>query len=225
MWYPTVIYMQDWNGCSSLEQDNGSNGDRISITLTDRRDGNEYTVAKLKDGKCWMTQNLRIIDKTVYSSDTDMPNSSFRIPSSSYYAFTSSNINTAVAYLWHSAYGDSGSYNMYASTAGQTGSGITQSTQSICPRGWKIPTSSEYETMMNLYSVEALIKNPANFTPTGHPYNNYGSETNMASSESSFYRTSSSTTCFHLTPFPNPTIKTIACNNNYPGFGIRCMSR
>ena len=28
--------------------------------LTDQRDGNAYTIAKLADGKCWMTENLRI---------------------------------------------------------------------------------------------------------------------------------------------------------------------
>ena len=45
--------------CKNMVQDNGNNGSNISITLRDTRDNNTYTVAKLKDGNCWMTQNLR----------------------------------------------------------------------------------------------------------------------------------------------------------------------
>ena len=44
--------------------------------LTDSRDGKSYYVAKLKDGKCWMTQNLdHDIDstKTYTPNDTDIP--------------------------------------------------------------------------------------------------------------------------------------------------------
>ena len=31
------------------------------LALTDERDGNVYTVAKLADGKCWMTENMRLV--------------------------------------------------------------------------------------------------------------------------------------------------------------------
>ena len=38
------------------------NGDLVpEATLTDTRDGNTYTVRKLADGNCWMTDNLRLI--------------------------------------------------------------------------------------------------------------------------------------------------------------------
>ena len=38
----------------------GANGTVASKTLTDERDGNNYTVRKLADGNCWMTENLRL---------------------------------------------------------------------------------------------------------------------------------------------------------------------
>ncbi len=36
-----------------------------TLTLTDSRDGNEYRVRKLADGKCWMIDNLKIQNKTL----------------------------------------------------------------------------------------------------------------------------------------------------------------
>ena len=46
-----LTYMQQMTPdiCNSLEEE---------ITLTDKRDNKNYTVAKLADDKCWMTQNL-----------------------------------------------------------------------------------------------------------------------------------------------------------------------
>lgn len=52
-------------------------------TLTDTRDSSTYTVRKHSDGNCWMTQNLRIVNKTISSTDSDMTSGSFTIPASS----------------------------------------------------------------------------------------------------------------------------------------------
>ena len=61
------IYLQDWNGCPSLTSTtfNRTTGkikatkDSI-IALTDKRDNEVYTIAKLADGRCWMVENLRL---------------------------------------------------------------------------------------------------------------------------------------------------------------------
>ena len=42
--------------------DNSTIGDEA--TLTDTRDGNTYTIRKMEDGRCWMTQNLRLGTKS-----------------------------------------------------------------------------------------------------------------------------------------------------------------
>ena len=53
----SIVCMQDINSAnkssilSSMTEDN-------QYTLTDKRDGKTYTIAKLKDGNIWMTQNL-----------------------------------------------------------------------------------------------------------------------------------------------------------------------
>lgn len=54
-WLPSTGTMQsfDATACSNLAE-------HKTIALTDNRDGNVYTVAKLKDGNCWMTSNLAL---------------------------------------------------------------------------------------------------------------------------------------------------------------------
>ena len=61
--------------------------DESETTLIDSRDNKTYTVSKLKDGNCWMTQNLRFdLDSTkIYTSqDTDIATN--WTPSSSTYS-------------------------------------------------------------------------------------------------------------------------------------------
>ena len=63
------VFLQDWQGCNSLTTttyDSTTNTlivDKNTITaLTDSRDGNIYTIARLVDGNCWMIENLRLAD-------------------------------------------------------------------------------------------------------------------------------------------------------------------
>ena len=61
------VSLQNWQGCSDLDPSayNSATGTlsvgRHTVTvLTDSRDGATYTVARLADGNCWMTENLRL---------------------------------------------------------------------------------------------------------------------------------------------------------------------
>lgn len=49
------------------------------MDLIDIRDKITYTVAKLADDKCRMTQNLRIVNRTISPVDFDVENGSFKI--------------------------------------------------------------------------------------------------------------------------------------------------
>ena len=55
--------------------DGSINLDVPETHLTDARDGSKYTVRKLADGNCWMTENLRLDlgSRTLSSEDTDIP--------------------------------------------------------------------------------------------------------------------------------------------------------
>ena len=82
---------------TTLDTDGSHYGDpnyAPTKTLIDTRDSNTYTVSKLADGKCWMTQNLRIINKTLTPTDSDVT-SNYTIPASSINGFSSSDTSNA----------------------------------------------------------------------------------------------------------------------------------
>ena len=166
---PPVVYgpttMQGFS-CSALT----NIGD--STTLTDVRDGNTYMVKKLADGKCWMTQNLRIggnTAMTLHPSDSDVA-SDFELPISSQ---QNKDNETEPLYVYvDDTYG--GYYNYYAAAAGTGGpedlnSGDAPS--SICSKGWRLPTSTEFQTLYNTYynSVDAMMGEPG-FVFSGYTY-------------------------------------------------------
>ena len=128
-------------------------------TLIDSRDNQPYNIAKLADGKCWMTTNLNLAGGTTLTSDnTDIPNgytlptannfqSGNRLPASTTVGF---NDNTK-AFVYNSNSTTCGNnspcYSYYSWTAATLGSGLSISTEntdapySICPKGWRLPTT------------------------------------------------------------------------------------
>ena len=66
------------NTATSLDWTSQHHGDDSFVprtVLTDTRDGKEYLVSKLADGKCWMSQNLALdlsTNKTLTNTDTDL---------------------------------------------------------------------------------------------------------------------------------------------------------
>lgn len=61
-----MTYMQDMNPEICEHSSEGE-----TTQLIDSRDGNKYWVAKLKDGRCWMTQNLALTFSTVATTQPD----------------------------------------------------------------------------------------------------------------------------------------------------------
>ena len=124
-----------------------------AVTLTDTRDGKTYTIAKLADGKCWMTQNLALertgTFTTLTPSDSNVT-SNFELPISQTSGSESwgndedqATLNTKHLYSsGNSLYGNY--YNYYTATAGTGGTDKTTgvASSSICPKGWRLPTST-----------------------------------------------------------------------------------
>ena len=211
---------------TQLDTDGSHHGDPNYVrtkTLTDTRDNNTYTVSKLADGKCWMTQNLRIAGKTITPADSDVI-TNYTIPASSLSGFN--------AYDTSNAYVDSdgGFYNWYTATAG-TGtqsmfSGNT--TVSICPKGWRLPTgrdsNSEFQTLYNNYnSSSALRSNPVNLILSGRAY----SSSRDGQGFSGYYWSSkvgSSTNAYYLR-LNASSVYPAQNSNKYLGFSVRCIAR
>ena len=145
--------------------------------LTDSRDNQKYRVAKLKDGNCWMLQNLKLgrststLTLTPTNSDVDgnyvLDN---KLPSPGrFHAYTIDGVpdqNNSTEYYctgdgtasdWESCY-----YNWYTATAGTGTTYIATQGQSvnnsICPAGWTLPTQPQFSALYNQYPSAAQME-------------------------------------------------------------------
>ena len=157
---PEVYYMQTVTA-SELAALMPNNGD--SASLVDNRDTQEYTVAKI-NGNYWMTQNLRLAAgssltynnsnvQSIYTSASPyiMPTTSLANGSSYVDARTTCSANTS-----YGCY-----YNYCAASAEATcTSNITAESNNydICPKGWRLPTSSEFSGIVNYKAVFNPVK-------------------------------------------------------------------
>lgn len=165
-------------------------------TLTDKRDNSNYTIRKLADGKCWMTQNLRYsfsVGKTLTPKDTDIKSNLYIAgdtqaaagvswgsdsPSEEevniFHSYNSHNANYGNYYNWFAATAGAGTYYMPEKSA----------TQSICPRGWTLPKTvgpRSFSELLAAYKLEGngkdvtledlLTDTPISFTTSGNYYN------------------------------------------------------
>ena len=161
--------MQDFtkSQCQSLASS-------ASVLVQDRRDNNTYTVRYI-NGNCWMTQNLRLAGGTTLTSTYSNVSSSYTIPTTdltSGHSYTDGRIhnsgNTTTGY-W---------YNYCAASAGTVcqGSSAQDASYDICPKGWRLPTKTEFDGINGTSYISA-------FSPvTGGYYYYYDGSLNTTSS-------------------------------------------
>ncbi|MDO5480294.1 MAG: hypothetical protein Q4F58_01290 [Candidatus Saccharibacteria bacterium] len=142
-------YMQSMTSTMCANVTNGQ-----TSTLRDNRDNQDYTVAKI-NGNCWMTKNIAIgcsgnsrVARSLTSSNSNV-SSTWSTGSAG--ALTSGDSNTEARMQCSSTYG--GWYNYVAATANtiKTDSAGTAS-YSICPLKWRLPTWTEFKTILNYRS-------------------------------------------------------------------------
>ena len=162
-WVSSLSTMQEFS-CSSLQ----AGGTTI---LLDARDNNTYHVRKLADGKCWMTDNLKLgkddDTMTLHPSDSNV-SSDFVLPVSDISATGFSTVDDKALYLGS----DSGYYNFYTATAGTGGTSLTSgnASSSICPKGWRLPTggvSGEFKALYDRYNTVSALMNDPGFVGAG----------------------------------------------------------
>ena len=166
-----IQYLQDFANFSATDKTAIINSmtEEQTYTKKDKRDEQNYTIAKLKDGKVWMTKNLNIAGGTALSADnTDVDasyiesfttsnnltktNNTIILPESSTsgfnvnnysYIYNSGNITASQADCT-STQACNSYYSWDAATLGSGRSINTENTDapySICPKGWELPTS------------------------------------------------------------------------------------
>ena len=132
-----------------------ASADGETATLTDTRDNNTYTVAKI-NGNCWMTQNLRLSgNRTLTSADSNVA-SSWSFPSTPLAGSSYSSTDPQVTISDNTSYG--GYYNFCAASAGtncQTSSTFN-TTYDICPKGWRLPTKTQFDGINGTSYVSAF---------------------------------------------------------------------
>ena len=177
-----MLPIQNWKGCSSLDANE-------TVKLRDIRDNTIYTVAKLADNKCWMTQNMRLdfsnLVEDISAENTNNPTADFITtantnprPSSSTTEFDSSHYDV-LKYSTSNFGGTdcpSGScasygvyYNWYTATAGNGTRGVTSGDTAgdLCPAGWFLPTGGGSDNANDFYVLNTAINNGSASDPTG----------------------------------------------------------
>ena len=211
-------------------------------TLTDSRDGQTYTVAKLADGNVWMLDNLRLSSTSVGLTNENSnvaytSSNAWYLPSSSSSGFNSYNtkmINTQYIDTTTTSYG-SGSgktgvyYNYCAATAGtycyNSDSGIGDAQYDVCPKGWRMPTggsSGEYQALYTAYSSNDSNFRVALSTPLSGYYNN-----SSVSSRGSYGHFWSSTRYsgnrMHRLRVSSSSVDPADSNTRSFGYSVRCI--
>lgn len=225
-------------------------------TLIDTRDGKSYTVTKLADGECWMTQNLGItfgegtttaglrkVGKlTAGDSDlttgrewtpevtevTDQAAVNFNADDD---GIMSWNVNgTTVGDLWYYQ------WNTATAGSGQSVTGWASATDSICPKGWRLPVGGNnvadksYYDLFMVYDAfndkTVLVKAPLDFVKAGSVWG----ESVVTIGTAGFYWTASSansTTGKNATYATFTSSTTTAGYNNSRRYGmsVRCVAK
>ena len=213
---------------TTLDTDGSHHGDPNYVpakTLTDTRDNNTYTVSKLADGRCWMTQNLRIINKTITPADSDVT-SNYTIPASSISGFDPGAYEASNAYVDS----DGSFYNWYTATAGTGTTALTtkdqNTTVSICPKGWRLPTggnSGEFKALYHNYNSSSILRsNPVNLTLSG----GVGSSSRYAQGSDGYYWSSTVQSGYRAYNLHLSTSSVYSTNydGNSLGFSVRCIA-
>ncbi len=220
----------------------------------------KYWVAKLKDGKCWMTQNLDLAlaqgDK-LNPTDTDVA-SEYIIPTLNNYAdpgMYNYKVNAANSdyfpvsdgrgcgnpalegcakyfEIFNGDISDSEKahylignyYQPTIATAGQT----AENSGSICPKSWKLPTKSEYNTLINNIpntnaTTNTIRTAPYYFIPAGYYLYDYdlvaygsGYWTNTPTNDGSGF--------FGLS-FNAGELRVAEVYDKRSGYSVRCVAR
>jgi general secretion pathway protein G len=214
--------------------------------VQDARDGHTYWVQKLADGKCWMLTNLGYVGggTNTYSDTKTLANGtggSVTYTAAQYYVTPSTTNFTTEPTAPSTSTDGTGQYgylyNFCGANGGQTGNGACSSTDStavnttisICPSGWRLPTGGGGEfgalnTAINGGSTTTdagLIGTPwlaqrggdwnSGFSDQGS-YGNYWSSTQ-----------NSATNAYNLF-FAKALVSQFDYNNKNYGYAVRCIA-
>ena len=218
-------YMQDADTADSY-------CDGATGTMTDKRDNQTYTIAKIADA-LWMTRNLAIgcngtgstygssVSRKSLTSSNSNVSTTWSTPTALLSAAANSSATsgyTTAAMMCNSTYG--AWYNYVAATAGTISGDSNQKvdTYNICPKGWTLP---RYNTSSPAGSINSITSQATAFSPVkGGIYNN-GS--NTGASVGFWWSATARTATGRHYLFYNGSILSTESNYRYAGLYVRCV--
>ncbi len=189
--------------------------DGDSTTLVDGRDGKKYSVTNI-GGFYYMTTNLDLAGKTTLTPADSNVVSNYVLPASSidfstnrqqyvYNTNTTKCVNNSPCY----------SYYSYAAATAGTGASIgtdgQNATSDICPKGWRLLSSAEYDTLINTNFAALSLFNSGHYMNGSYSTDIGGSYWTSTVDDSNFaYRIASGQ---------------IASSNKRIGAAVRCVAK
>jgi uncharacterized protein (TIGR02145 family) len=156
------------------------------VTLVDERDGNNYTVVKMPDGKWWMAQNLNYQKDLTWQTDAAQPSTTtgqntalighFWCPGAT--GATTSTL--ASCDVWGALYSfetammvdgkwsddsrtdatwEEVSYSNNTTSGNTNNGGKGAGRHGICPAKWHVPTDAEWGNLLNAMETSTSAKN------------------------------------------------------------------
>ena len=177
-----TVYVSEDYGSTSLQNFTHYNSYECYGYHRDSRDNQSYNIYSLADGNCWMMENLNLGSSdypfkvsNLTSSNTNLTTSiatstfnSWKKTSTSAFDYTYTSGELAP---YRNDKAITMAYNYYAASAG-TVSGLSNTTDTqkdICPKGWRMPTWSEIQTLYDAMgsSMSAMLSPNNNSATTG----------------------------------------------------------
>lgn len=223
--------------------------------LVDVRDNKEYKIAKLPDGRCWMAEDLKLTTtNTLTSNDTNIvPGHTFNLPTAQSSGTTQWAANGNNIY-YNPAESESVYYSAYSATAG-TYTNVAGAEdfyyESVCPKGWRLPSGGpnerSYSEYYNLHlalgsSGEAWLQPPFSASKNGLYRSGSGTyyigqQFHLLTGTASHESGSTGATYSYIIEINNrwgitfnnnqaagTTGSSIGYHGNYGGFAIRCIN-
>ena len=231
-----TYYMQDFTiGQCEVLANNGP------IEVVDKRDNEVYKVQYLKDGNCWMLDNLRL-----GSNDYEIPlsplDTNIKEPwvlpkgiTEGFLRYNEAQVNATYkndtnVTSYGLGSGKIGTYYNYCAASGGTycygqDAGIGNAEYDVCPSGWRLPTGGENGEYQNLYAnygnTPELFRNAFSATLSGY-FSDYGHNTSVGRFWSStHFGNSRAMYALGIDSYIYPS------SNYYRfyGFSVRCLAK
>ncbi len=131
--------------------------------VTDNRDGKAYMIARLGDGNCWMTQNLRFTGTEISPDDTNIDVAKTITYGELATGNTSANsYNQANIHIGVDNNGDPTVWYNYAAATAMTittSYNYDEAQYSLCPAGWRLPSKDEFSAITGYASAFSPVAN------------------------------------------------------------------